>query len=120
MLGSASKVNAAYPPGVRFGQRGCPMWSHVADAGGTAKRRADWASVSGVSPVSPNLKLMERIQRRKHGYGRKGVNRPKGPCAETGGTGAKVSAVFSETAGAGHMWDSWDPSTRGQGATVQE
>jgi hypothetical protein len=102
MTGSGSKIKAAYLPGVRFGRRGCPTWSRAPSAGGTAKMGADWAFVSGVSPVSPYLKLRERIQRKKGGYGREGINRPKGPCAETGGTGVKVSGVFGETAGAGH------------------
>ena len=120
MHGSASKIDAAYPPGVRFGRRVCLTWSRALGAGGTAKVCADWAFVSGVSPVSPYLKLIERIQRKKGGYGREGINRPKGPYAETDGTGAKVSAVFGETAGVGHAWDSRDTSTRGQGVTVQE
>jgi hypothetical protein len=120
MIGSGSKIKAAYLPGVRFGRRGCPTWSRASGAGGTAKVCADWAFVSGVSPVSPYLKLIERIQRKKGGYGREGINRPQGSCAETGGTGAKVSAVFGETVGARHAWDSWDTSTRGQGVTVQE
>ena len=110
MHGSASKIKATYPSRARFGRVG-PMLSHLPAAGGTVKMGADWAFVSGVSPVSPNLKLMERIQRRKRGYGRKGINRPKCPCAETGGTGAKVSAVFGETAGTGHAWDRWDHKT---------
>src|ERR1022692_2520807 len=109
MHGSASKIDAAYPSRARFGLVG-PMLSHLPAAGGKAKVCADWAFVSGVSPVSPNLKLIERIQRKKRGYGRKGINRPKGPCAETGGTGAKVSGVFGETTRAGHVWDRWDPS----------
>ena len=119
MHGSASIIDAAYPSRTRFGRVG-PMLSHLPAAGGTVKMGADWAFVSGVSPVSPYLKLIERIQRKKGEYGREGINRPKGPCAETGGTGAKVSAVFGETTGAGHTRDSWDTSTRGQGETVQE
>jgi hypothetical protein len=102
MLGSASKTKATYPARVRFGRRGCPTLSHMSVAGGTAKRCANWAFVSGVSPVSPNLKLMERIQRKKRGYGRKSINRPQGPCAETGGTGATETRASGETAGAGH------------------
>ena len=120
MRGSASKTKATYPFGVYVSAGGCPTLSHMSGASGTAKVCANWAFVSGVSPVSPYLKLIERIQRKKRGYGRKGINRPKGPCAETGGTGAKVSAVFGETTGARHGWVRWDPSTRDQGETVQE
>jgi hypothetical protein len=109
MLGSASKNKGAWPPRVPFGRLGSPMLSHLSEAGGTAKVCANWAFVSGVSPVSPDLKLIERIQRKKRGYGRKGINRPKGPCAETGGTGAKVTVIYGETTGVGHAWDSWDP-----------
>jgi hypothetical protein len=119
MSGSASKNKPAHPFGVYVSAGGCPTLSHMSGAGGTAKRRADWALVSGVSPVSPNLKLIERIQREKVGYGRKGINWPQGPCAETGGTGATVTRVCGETAGAGHAWDRWDPSKRGQGARVR-
>jgi hypothetical protein len=39
--------------------RACPTLSHVLAAGGTAKVCADWAVVSGVSPVSPYLRLLE-------------------------------------------------------------
>jgi hypothetical protein len=119
MHGSASKIKATYPPGVRFGRRVCLTWSRALGAGGTVKMGADWAFVSGVSPVSPNLKLIDRIQRKNVGYGRKVINRPQGPYAETGGTGVKVSAVFGETAGVGHAWDSWDPSKRDLGASTR-
>jgi hypothetical protein len=118
MRGSASKTKATYPARVRFGRHGCPMLSHLSAAGGTAKVPADWAFVSGVPSVSPYLKLIERIQRKKGGYGRKSINRPQGPYAETGGTGAKVTRFFDETAGAGHRRDRWDPLTLGEGTRV--
>lgn len=118
MLGSASKIKA--------GNRACALAGAAAPHSLTCP--AQWDSegtrrLEGcptVLVVSPYLKLIERIQRTKVGYGREGINRPKGPCAETGGTGAKVSAVFGETTGAGHTRDSWDTSTRGQSVTVQE
>ena len=86
MHGLASKTKATYPARVSFGRHGCPVLSHLSAAGGTAKRRADWAFVSGVSPVSPNLKLIERIQKKKVGNGRKGISGGYAPGAETGGT----------------------------------
>ena len=67
MLGSASRKNrTARKRRVLFGRRGCPTLSHLPAPGGTAKRYADWAfvsgvsGVSGVSPVSPNLKLIQK------------------------------------------------------------
>ena len=60
MLGSASKTKAADPPSARFAQRVCPTRSHMPSARGTAKVRADWTFVSGVSPVSPKLKLIQK------------------------------------------------------------
>ena len=119
MRGSASKTKAIYPARVRFGRHGCPMLSHLSAAGGTAKVCADWAFVSGVSPVSPYLKLIDRIQRKKGGYGREGINRPKGPCAETGGTGATVTRASGETTRARRVWDRWDHPTLDQGVTVR-
>ena len=121
MHGSASKIKAAYLPGAQFSRRGCPTWSRASGAGGTAKVCANWAFVSGVPPVSPYLKLIERIQKKKVGDGRKGISPCQAPCAETGGTGgtgAKVAGVSGETAGAGHRWDSWDAPALGEGAKV--
>ena len=112
MLGSASKIKAACTARVRFWRRGCPTLSHLSAAGGTAKRCADWAFVSGVSPVSPNLKLIDRIQ---SGKGTGGISRRQALCAETGGTGAKVTRFSGETTGLRHTWDSWDTPKRGQG-----
>jgi hypothetical protein len=91
MHGSASKIKATYPSRARFGRVG-PMLSHLPAAGGTVKMGADWAFVSGVSPVSPNLKLIERIQKKKVGNGRKGISGGYAPCAETGGTGGTSQA----------------------------
>jgi len=59
MLGSASKIKAARSLRERLGRGGRPTWSHLCDAGGTAKTRAVWAFVSGVSVVSPYLELIE-------------------------------------------------------------
>jgi hypothetical protein len=122
MRGSASKTKAPRSPRLRLGQRGCPMLSHLSAAGGTAKVCADWAFVSCVSPVSPNLKIIDRIQKRMSGNGRRGITGGQAPCAETGrtgGTGAKVTRFFDETPGARHTWDRWDHPTLGEGATVQ-
>lgn len=58
MLALASKIRTACPSGTRFGCRVCPTWSRLLGAGETAKRRTEWAVGSGVSPVSPNLKLI--------------------------------------------------------------
>lgn len=55
MIGSASNNQF----GLRFDRRACPTRSHLCVAGGTAKMRADWASVSGVSGVSPYPQLIE-------------------------------------------------------------
>jgi hypothetical protein len=112
MLGLASKIKATYPPRVRFGRGGCLTLSHLPAAGGTAKVRADWAFVSGVSPVSPNLKLIDKIQ---SGKGTGGISRRQAPCAGTGGTGATVTRFSGETTGLRHTWDRWDTSKRGQG-----
>ena len=61
MIGSASRINAAVPPRqrVRSGCDLCPARSHVGRSGGTAAMPMDWAFVSPVSPVSPNLELIE-------------------------------------------------------------
>ena len=55
MLGLASKISAAGPLRQALDWGAFPSWSRVRDAGGTAKMRADWAFVSGVSLVSPDL-----------------------------------------------------------------
>ena len=119
MLGSASKIKTAYTPSVHIGGRGSPTLSHLSGAGGTAKVCADWAFVSGVSPVSPNLKLIDRIQ---SGKGTGGISRREALCAGTGGTTATVTRFSGETTGLRHTWDSWDTSKRAQrerGATVK-
>jgi hypothetical protein len=118
MNASASKNNRCLQT-VRFYQSGGPVLSHLSGASGTAKRCANWTFVSGVPPVSPNLKLIERIQRKKVGNGRKSINWPKGPFAGTGGTGAKVTRVCGETAGPRHGWDRWDPSKRDLDASTR-
>jgi hypothetical protein len=118
MHGSALKIKGACSPRLRSARRVGPTLSRVADAGGPTKRCANWAFVSSVSPVSPNLKLIERIQKKKVGNGRKGIIGGKAPCAETGGTSAKVTRFFGETTGAGHRWDSWDAPALGEGAKV--
>ena len=60
MLGLASKSEPAVAARrVPSGQRVCPTWSHARGPGGTAKTRAARAFVSGVSVVSPYLKLRE-------------------------------------------------------------
>ena len=51
MAGSGSKSKPVV--------RARPTLSHVPAAGGTAKVCADWAFVSGVSLVSPYLRLLE-------------------------------------------------------------
>ena len=56
--------------GRRRSQRSCPTLSHISAAGGAVKMRADWAFVSPVSPVSPNLKLIKdnrTAEWRRHG-----------------------------------------------------
>jgi hypothetical protein len=111
MSASASKNKPACSPSVRFCRSGGPTLSHLSGASGTAKVCANLAFVSGVSPVSPNLKLIERIQKKKVGNGRKGISPCQTPCAETGGTSAKVARFYGETTGARHMWDRWDRKT---------
>jgi hypothetical protein len=60
MLGLASEINTGMSvQRVRAARGVGPTWSHVRATGGTAKTRADWALVSGVSLVSPYLKLTE-------------------------------------------------------------
>ena len=113
MLGSASKIKAACTDRVRFGRRGCPTLSHMSATSGTTKRCADWAFVSGVSPVSPNLKLIDRIQ---SGKGTGGISRCQALCAETGGTSPMVTRFSGETTGLRHTWDRWDTPKRGHGA----
>jgi hypothetical protein len=98
MHGSALKIKGACFPYLRLARCVGPTLSHVADAGGPTKRCANWAFVSSVPPVSPYLKLIEK---KKVGNGRKGINRPLGPCAETGGTGAKVTRVCGQAIEAG-------------------
>jgi hypothetical protein len=69
MLGLASKIKVAGPPRVRLGRCVRPRWSHACHAGGTAKTHAEWAVVSGVSPVSRNLKLIDRLRQWKRHRG---------------------------------------------------
>ena len=105
MRGSVSKIKAAHSPRGCTDWCGCPTLSHMSGASGTAKRRVDWAFVSGVSPVSPNLKLIDRTQ---NGIGRGGISRRRARCAETGETSAKVTRFSGETTGLRHTWDRWD------------
>ena len=65
MLGLASKVKAGHRRRARLAPSACLRWSRAANARGTAKTRADWEFVSGVSPVPPNLKLIDRQQQWK-------------------------------------------------------
>ena len=114
MLGSASENKRANPHRVPFGRRGCPTLSHLSATGGTAKGRVDWAFVSGVSPVSPNLKLIDRIQ---SGKGTGGISRRQALCAGTGGTSATMTRFSGETTRLRHTWDRWDTAKRAQGET---
>jgi len=98
MLGSASKISAARPLRQSLDWGACPSRSRVRDAGGTAKVPADWASVSGVSPVSPGLKLIDRTQEKA----RQGISWRSAACAETGETRASAPDLCGETTGARH------------------
>lgn len=69
MIGLASNKQ----PCVRFGRRACPTLSHLRDAGGTAKVRADWAFVSGGSVVSLYLELVEDYRKEKQTKPRQGL-----------------------------------------------
>jgi hypothetical protein len=99
MRGSASKSKTRHSAHGRYGQRGCLTLSHLSLPGGTAKVCADWAFVSGVSPVSPNLKLIDRTQNKK---GRGSISCRPTPSAETARTSAKVSGISAETTGPRH------------------
>ena len=112
MRASGSRSKSAFEPSAHP-QRRCPTLSHMPAASGTTKRCADWAFVSGVSPVSPNLKLIDRIQ---SGIGIGGISRHQALYAETGGTSATVTRFSGETTGLRHTWDSWDTPKRGHGA----
>jgi hypothetical protein len=94
MLGLASKGKPAV--------RACPTLSHVLAARGTAKVRADWAFVSGVSAVSPYLGLIDDYRNGDWGKAAKGINRPLAPFARTGGTSATATRFQGETLGARH------------------
>ena len=63
MLGLASRTEAAVLAQLCDpGQRACLTLSHTRAAGGTAQVCADWAFVSGVSPVPPYLELIENYR----------------------------------------------------------
>jgi hypothetical protein len=101
MHGSASKIKARTPaPCVRVSRGVCPTCSHVPTAGGTAKMRADWAFVSGVSLVSPYLELLDKRRKWRVGKAVEGINRSRAPFTETGGTGATTTRFQGETTGA--------------------
>jgi hypothetical protein len=60
MVASASEISVGCKRRVLLCR--CPGLSHLRAAGGTAKVGADWAFVSGVSPVSPDLKLIDEYR----------------------------------------------------------
>ena len=83
--------------------------SHLPAAGETAKTPVDGAFVSPVSPVSLILKIIGRtknlIGRMKNWNGKRdigGIKRHQTSFAETGETGAKMPAIWTETTGARH------------------
>src|SRR5260221_4972240 len=55
---SGSRSRPADQPAPAAGA--CPTLSHVSGAGETPEMRAKWTFVSRVSPVSPNLELIEK------------------------------------------------------------
>jgi len=61
MLGSELKIKTTSPR-ARVGRGICSTLSRRWGAGGTAKMRADWAFVSGVSLVPAYLKLIEEYK----------------------------------------------------------
>ena len=71
----------------------CPTLSHVPAASGTMKTRVDWGFVSGVSRVSPYLKLMEGYRMGEWGKAMKGISWRPALFAETSGTGARTTRV---------------------------
>ena len=94
MAGSGSKSKPVV--------RARPTLSHVPTAGGTAKVRADWAFVSGVSLVSPYLRLLEDYRKEDQGTAVEGSNRPHASFAGTSGTSAIAMRFQGETLGARH------------------
>lgn len=64
MLGLGSKNRMTHQDSGRFGLCACPTLSQPRSALGTVKVRTNWSFVSGVSPVSPNLKLIPNRKRK--------------------------------------------------------
>jgi len=87
--------------GRRRSWRTCPTLSHVSAAGGTAQMCADWAFVSPVSLVSPNLKLIKDYRKGRVEKARKDISRRYAPYAGTTGTSAKNTSLYGETTRAG-------------------
>jgi hypothetical protein len=62
---------------------------------------ADWAFVSPVSLVSPNLKLIKDYRKGRVEKARKDISRRYAPYAGTTGTSAKNTSLYGETTRAG-------------------
>jgi hypothetical protein len=87
-LGSEVKADAcrcAWSIGLRL--------PHIRPACAAAKTRADWVFVSGVSPVSLSLKLINEYRMENQERQGEGINWCSASRAGTGGTGATVAAI---------------------------
>ena len=102
MLGLASKTEpAAAAPRVRSGRPVCLTWPGARAARGTAKTHAEWAFVSGVSVVSPYLKLREDSNGEWEKHGRGVVGDPARALRQVGQT-QQLCGFQGETTGVKH------------------
>ena len=99
MLDLGLKNRMMHQDGGRFGLCACPTLSQPRSALGAVKVRTIWSFVSGVSPVSPNLKLIPNMKRKDD---LAGISCRCAPFAGTAGTGAKVARISAETTRARH------------------
>ena len=93
MLGLGYNIETGIA-GRRRSWRACPTLSPLSAAGGTAQMCADWAFVSPVSPVSPNLELIKDYRLEEWRRHRRALVSATPPYDETGETGPTNTSIM--------------------------
>ena len=98
----ANLVSAAGSRLTRLASRPCPTLSHLSAAGGPAKVCANWAFVSGVSPVSPYLELIDDYRNGERERQRRALVRALPSAPRQVGHVQSLPMFVGETTGLGH------------------
>ena len=103
MFGLASKFNARRSARRMRSDRGAGLaWSHVEHTGWTPRTCAERALVSPVSPVSPNLKLIERLRNERWGTAGRALIGATPSALRQVGPVQQSCGFQGETTGVGH------------------